>query len=322
MKIDCFKIGHDLQLTSCEYEHAVEAARNPDAKVWLDVQGAKTAQLEALLDKLEVKNLARRLCIDARERSGFYPLNAFVLLVFPVQPAPEHSRKVENITVLARKNLLLTLRAQRDSPLQQVTTVEESADWRHDGTIAGLVSTLLMVLSLDSCRQLSDLRDQIWELEKRMEREPEGVDISEISETRSKLLTLEAVVNGQLPAFPALMATNEPFFELENSREHLMSAFANLQAADRSLHWLEGRIDVIRSHAEMRVQHKMNRRLSRLTILSTIFMPITFLAGIWGMNFQNMPLLSQPYGYLVAIGVMLLVGGGVFFYFMKKGWFE
>jgi hypothetical protein len=80
-----------------------------------------------------------------------------------------------------------------------------------------------------------------------MDREPNSVDVSEISDKRSELLTLEAIVSGQLPSLQALMATDRPSFNLETSREHLVCALANLQGTFKSLGWLEGRIDVIRS---------------------------------------------------------------------------
>ncbi len=62
-----------------------------------------------------------------------------------------------------------------------------------------------------------------------------------------------------------------------------------LFAADRSLDWLDQRLGALRSGLQMHVQDKTNRRLNMLTILSAIFMPITLLAGIWGMNFATMP---------------------------------
>jgi hypothetical protein len=96
---------------------------------------------------------------------------------------------------------------------------------------------------------------------------------------------------------------------------------ANLKSADRKLEWLEHRIEVIRSIIDMYAQDRTNRRLGRLTVLSMIFMPITFLAGVWGMNFEAMPLLNFRFGYLVALGVMLLLTGGMYIYFRRKDWF-
>jgi magnesium transporter len=59
-----------------------------------------------------------------------------------------------------------------------------------------------------------------------------------------------------------------------------------------------------------------------LTILSAIFMPVTLLASIWGMNFATMPELGLPYAYPIALGVMVAVGSGMYLFFRKTGWFD
>lgn len=59
---------------------------------------------------------------------------------------------------------------------------------------------------------------------------------------------------------------------------------------------------------------RMNNIMKQLTIVSTIFIPLTFLAGIWGMNFEWMPELGWKYGYLMAWGIMLVTGVGVYLF--------
>ena len=66
---------------------------------------------------------------------------------------------------------------------------------------------------------------------------------------------------------------------------------------------------------------KMNDIMKRLTVVSTIFIPITFLAGVWGMNFEFMPELDWRYGYLMAWALMIIIGGGIYLFFKKKGWY-
>lgn len=67
--------------------------------------------------------------------------------------------------------------------------------------------------------------------------------------------------------------------------------------------------------------HRMNEVMKILTILSAIFMPITFIAGIYGMNFQHMPELEYQNGYFLALGLMLVIVVGMVFYFKRKRWF-
>jgi magnesium transporter len=68
------------------------------------------------------------------------------------------------------------------------------------------------------------------------------------------------------------------------------------------------------------LSNKMNEVMKVLTIISTIFIPLTFLAGIYGMNFRNMPELEWPWGYFATLGVMAVIAAAMLTYFKKKKW--
>jgi magnesium transporter len=87
--------------------------------------------------------------------------------------------------------------------------------------------------------------------------------------------------------------------------------------------------DLILSMHDMYMSHvsnKMNEVMKVLTIIATIFIPLTFIAGIYGMNFDpsaspyNMPELSWYWGYPTAWGIMIVVGIIMVVYFKRKGW--
>ena len=69
------------------------------------------------------------------------------------------------------------------------------------------------------------------------------------------------------------------------------------------------------------VSTQMNKVMQTLTIIATIFIPLTFLAGIYGMNFQYMPELSWKWSYPVLLLSMLIVGVFMYFYMRRKKWF-
>ena len=68
------------------------------------------------------------------------------------------------------------------------------------------------------------------------------------------------------------------------------------------------------------ISNKMNEVIKVLTIIATIFIPLTFIAGIYGMNFENIPELSYKYGYFVLWGIMIALFIGMIFYFKRKKW--
>ena len=59
-----------------------------------------------------------------------------------------------------------------------------------------------------------------------------------------------------------------------------------------------------------------------LTVISTIFLPLTFIVGLYGMNFKNMPELEWQYGYFLVVAIMFGIALGMLWVFKKKGWLD
>jgi len=85
---------------------------------------------------------------------------------------------------------------------------------------------------------------------------------------------------------------------------------------------LEKHIVDLRERAEQHEHTLMNRRLGVLTVLSAIFLPLTLLTGIWGMNFSSMPELQEPYSYPLALMFMLSLALFMIYYFRRGGWLD
>jgi magnesium transporter len=88
--------------------------------------------------------------------------------------------------------------------------------------------------------------------------------------------------------------------------------------------------DLVESHREHVVavmeahlsatSNRMNETMKVLTVIATIILPMTFIAGVYGMNFRAMPELRWPWGYAFAWGVMLVVGGGMYLFLRRRRW--
>ncbi len=79
---------------------------------------------------------------------------------------------------------------------------------------------------------------------------------------------------------------------------------------------LSGMLDIYLSS----ISNRMNEIMKMLTIIATIFMPLTFLAGVYGMNFKYMPELEWPWGYFMVLAVMITIAVSMLFYFRKRKW--
>lgn len=111
---------------------------------------------------------------------------------------------------------------------------------------------------------------------------------------------------------PLIDKVTHPF--LEDVNDHLKFV---LQTLDGCREMVSALVDVYLANNDLR----MNGIMKQLAIVSTVFIPLTFLVGVWGMNFRYMPELEWRYGYLAAWVLMLVTVMVVFFYFKRKKWY-
>ena len=127
----------------------------------------------------------------------------------------------------------------------------------------------------------------------------------------------------------AILPLKEQYVKLQRSDNHLIHKsnhiFFNdvhdhlqfvLQTIDICRETLASLVDLFISNNDL----KMNNIMKQLTIVSTVFIPLTFLAGVWGMNFTDMPGLNWKYGYIFAWALMIIVGLAGYIFFKSKKW--
>jgi magnesium transporter len=145
-------------------------------------------------------------------------------------------------------------------------------------------------------------------------------------DSREKILTLKKqLINFKKLVFP--LRDRFGFFEKESNdyiTEYSVRYFADVhENVKQILEGIESQREMLSNVMDLYqsgVANKMNQVMQFLTIVSTVFIPLTFIAGIYGMNFVNIPELNSPIGYFVVLGVMVSITGGMLWYFKRKGW--
>ena len=320
--IQCLQIDEALHLTPVAVEDVVETCRRADVRVWLDLQEFERRELEEWLDKLGYTGLTRQLCLEARDRPGYYPLKSEIFFVIPFLAAAGAQREVEYVGIVCTENLLFTFHSGPLEGRGRRDKMQYSASWLADRSIAALVAAVMIDMSLTCLQHTADLRNSSLSLDERIDRDPDTVKVDEIVGLHSRLMTLGMVVSDQLPAVQALSTSDKPFFQRKDAQEYLNCAMVNLGAAQGALERMDNKISDLRAELQMHAKEKTNHRLAVLTVFSAIFMPLTLMAGIWGMNFESMPELKSSIGYPLALGSMALIGTAMYLFFRKGGWFD
>lgn len=166
---------------------------------------------------------------------------------------------------------------------------------------------------------LDRLDDRIDDLEEEILDEPSRRTQAEIYTLKRDVIALRRIVLPQAEVlrrlgrgeFPILPAESEMYFRDVHDHLYRVSEEAN---SYRDL--LTAVLDSYLSA----MSNDMNQVMKVLTVFASIFIPLTFLAGIWGMNFEGMPELHSRLGYPIALGSMVVVGLSLVGFFKRKGW--
>lgn len=163
------------------------------------------------------------------------------------------------------------------------------------------------------------LENRLDNLEEQMLEDPNDELLAELVSYNSQLKKLRRIfgyqqaILSELPHGDSKVMGEHNRHEFQDAfeqMERLASLSAMLQELTRDL--IDGYISIS--------SHRLNNIMKILTIASVIFLPLTFIAGIYGMNFENMPELKSTYGYFLVIGVLVSIAGGLLFAFKKMRW--
>lgn len=163
------------------------------------------------------------------------------------------------------------------------------------------------------------LEGRLDELEELMLEDPSDDLLSELVIYNSRLKKLRRIFGYQQAMLGEFNNTETSLIPVHGRHEYrdifeqmerLASLSAMLQELTRDL--IDGYISIS--------SHRLNNIMKILTIASVIFLPMTFIAGIYGMNFENMPELSSRNGYFIVLGVLVALGGGLLVVFRRMRW--
>ena len=165
-------------------------------------------------------------------------------------------------------------------------------------------------------------RQIITELSNDFDQGPTTDSLDNIQSLTNQVSRLQATTEDRLILMGSLLTLKSRLLELKEVRPFFQEAMNELTQMQRWLERLEERLRGLSQHYNLSLQSSTNSRLQVLTVISAIFMPLTLLTSIYGMNFTNMPGLQTPYGYYVLLGLMVLLGGGLGIFFYVRGWFQ
>lgn len=163
------------------------------------------------------------------------------------------------------------------------------------------------------------LSEEIQEMENRVLHQFDSKQLEEIQLLKKEINKLKRSIIPTKEAISLLEKDSESFLKKQTKR-FLKDVHEHIIHLNDAVDLQRDNISSVMESYQFGVNNKTNNVMQLLTIISTIFIPLTFIAGVYGMNFENMPELSWKYSYFVIWGLMLLIFILMLIYFKRKKW--
>lgn len=290
--------------------------------LWINIDGIHDENIiESICSKLLVHKLSMEDILSVGQRPKIDEFDNYIHLVLKMMMLNERDEiEDEQISFILHKNILISFQEKTGDVFEGVRKriVEGKGFIRKRG------SDYLLYALVDSVVDhyfliLEALGEKIETLETELLLNPDESVLAKLHHLRRETLDLRRSV------YPL----REVISRFEKIDETILNPDVRIFIRDLYDHTIQviETIEVLRESASglldlymNSVSNKMNEIMKVLTIMASIFIPLTFIAGVYGMNFSYMPELEYKYGYFVIWGVMILVLVGMLIYFKRKKW--
>lgn len=312
--------------TTCE-EHMIETAEeirgllSETSVAWICVIGLGNADtLRAVGEVLGMHRLVLEDVVNAHQRPKYEDYDDRLYIISRA-PCGDEVAETEQVSLFAGPGFVATFHEGSDRNMEPVRRrIREGK-----GKIRGLGADYLAYAILDAvCDAYFPVLEQFGEklevLEEEALEQPSLDTLVRIRNTKRQLMMLRRIIWPMRELFNSVLRDPTPLIG-EETRIYFRDCYDHaVQLVDITENYRElatGLMDVYMSSTG----NRMNEIMKVLTIMASIFIPLTFLAGIYGMNFDMLPMMHEPWGFWVMMSFMIAIAAGMLGFFRSRKWF-
>ncbi|BBD45524.1 MAG TPA: magnesium and cobalt transport protein CorA [Porphyromonadaceae bacterium] len=295
-----------------------------DSITWINVDGLHNEQI--IRDLSDIFSIPADILSDVMEPSSRPQAEEFDNGFFVSIKMMEFNEKknrvsVDNLSLIVMDKILVTFQEEKGDVFEPVRERirKHKTKIRTSGSDY-LAFTLLDVVIDNYIYILGVYGEKVETLEGKLILDTNKETLKIINLFKHELNNLRVDIKPAKEMIMGLVKLDTDFIQEENEK-HYKELQDNInQAVDLLDYYREVLYDELNMyHSSMST--KLNDTMTVLTIFSVIFIPLTFIVGVYGMNFDNFPELHWKYGYFIVWGIMLLIVAGMIGYFKKRKWF-
>lgn len=290
---------------------------------WVDVNGVHDTKLietlggQLKLDKLIMEDIVNTSLRPKADEADDY----FLIVLKALNITEEENVSQEQVSLLLTENGVVSFQESGSDYFKNIreriingkgTTLKRKSDYLLYRLIDTIIDDYFII------NELFD--DRMINLEKRILDNPDELVHQEIYELKGEITKLKKELVPTRETISAIIRSDTNLIDEKNQKyyrdvyEHIVQILDTVDLQRETIN------DFLNLYMSV-MSNKMNEVMKVLTIFAAIFIPLTFIAGVYGMNFEFMPELGWKYSYFITWGIMIAVAIALLIYFRKKKWF-
>lgn len=296
---------------------------NGNSITWLDIDGLDDdAMIRAAGERFGLHPLLLEdvLNFDHRPKLEEYQDNLFVVCKMLSLDEETGGIEMEQVSFVLSKGMLISFQEQPGDILEPIRErIRKNLGRVRKHGADYLLYALLDVIVDNYFLIVERVGERIQELERKVTVRPGNEDLLTIQEIRSLLITVNRYVTPTRELAGRLNTVQSELIE-KGTRRYINDLQDHTVYIADSINTFRDMLTNLENTYHAGVNMRMGQVMKLLTVISTIFIPLTFIVGIYGMNFDNMPELHWHYGYFGVMGMMLLISVVMLLWFRRKRW--
>ena len=312
-----------LEKRTIESVDEILTYNTPDTVTWIIVNGLQNVSvIEAIGRHFDIHALVLEDILNTHQRPKFEEFENYLYIVFKAIGLQNGDASVEyeQISLLLLNNIIFTFKEKPDDILDPIINRLNIPQSHIRTQGSDYLAYIIMDTVIDEYFALQDTFDELIEtVEDELLTNPTNRTLTAIQKIKRELIFLRRSVSPLREMLSAIHRSESPLLN-ERTKHYFTDVYDHsiriIEALESYRDLISGMLDIYLSS----ISNKMNETMKVLTVFSTLFIPLTFIAGVYGMNFEYMPELKWKWGYPLLWVVFIGISGLLLNFFRKRKW--
>ena len=292
---------------------------------WIDIKDPKEDDIKFLKEKFNFHPLVLEELLPPSHRPKVerYPNYLYMIFYYPIYNKENRETRPRELDIIVTKNTIITSHYHSILPLKALfdrCNLYPKAKKRYMAQDPGyLLFYVLNNIWKNSLTKLVRVDEKINKIEKEIFRGQEKEMVLEISLVKTDIINFWRIVEPQKETLESLAEEGPDFFGKELTH-YFIDVLGTFGQTWNALKTYKETILALEDTNQSLLSSKINEIMKVLTVFSVIFLPLTLIASIWGMNIYGMPLTKAPLDFWMILIIMLALSALMLMFFRKKHW--